>query len=97
MYASENTEHYTTDNNIVKVRNNKVSIMILVVCGCSSEHYASNPSHKKGRDKSKSPVHRSSKFDTSPPHCEQPVENLDTRWYPNCHCCNSKNSIRNRS
>src|SRR5699024_1856102 len=62
MQGSEDTKHGSSHNNIMKVTNDEIRVMILVIGYGRTKHDAGQPTNGARRDKAQGPQNSSSSF-----------------------------------
>ncbi|MCY1461832.1 hypothetical protein D9M71_795320 [compost metagenome] len=95
MQSGEQREDQTSDNNIVEVGNNEVSIVILVVSRRRRKHNPCNSAQYERWDESDRKHVRCRELNGASPQREEPVKDFDTCRYRNEHCCNREQSVSN--
>src|SRR5580658_2903990 len=87
------TEDDTTDNDVVKMRNEEQAIVEYKVSRRDGHQHAGHSADHKRDYKTDRPMHRGGESDAAAIHCKQPIEDFDTRRYSDDHRRNSKECV----
>ena len=81
----EDAQHGTTEQHIMKVRDNVISVGLLRVRWCNSMGYTRKTADGEQHDQTNCKFHRRGEPQLAAPHGEGPVDDFDTRWHGDRH------------
>ena len=95
--AGEQSEDGPAKEHVMKVGNDVISVSLLGIAWCHRVSHARQAANGEQHDEPHREFHCSAKHQLATPHGERPVDDLDTRWDRDGHCCYREHRHRHRT